>query len=206
MKKNIILICIIVLLSFEICFSNGKWEINALGTKYALDDGSYYISVTTWIDSDNDGVAECYSFDNNGYILKDYVDNNGQYYNHLGQLTIDGVIQQKIIKDITNEKNIHYINAQKNVDDLMNKFNKSANELLNSFLHEIKNLNKFDKDRIYKQYEDKLNQLYSATNAQRSIQVLKHKISSEDAKKWNDDFKLDYENFKIRLKEQAGIK
>lgn len=52
-------------------FAAAGWQKDANGWWYATnDDGSsYYKSGWYWIDSDGDAIAECYYFDDNGYIL-----------------------------------------------------------------------------------------------------------------------------------------
>lgn len=47
----------------------GQWQQSSSGWWWQNDDGSYPINTWQWIDGNNDGVAECYYFDENGYIL-----------------------------------------------------------------------------------------------------------------------------------------
>lgn len=65
----------------------GAWQYDEAGQWYQNDDGSYPWQEWKWIDDDQDGTAECYYFDENGYLLKNtetpdhhIVDENGAWY------------------------------------------------------------------------------------------------------------------------------
>ncbi len=47
----------------------GQWEKNGTGWWYNYADGTYPANTWEWIDSDQDGKAECYRFDGNGYVV-----------------------------------------------------------------------------------------------------------------------------------------
>ena len=47
----------------------GQWQQEGIGWKYQNDDSSYVTNGWQWIDGNQDGVAECYYFDANGYML-----------------------------------------------------------------------------------------------------------------------------------------
>ena len=46
----------------------GQWREDADGWWWQEDDGSYAVSSWQWLDGNQDGVAECYYFDGNGYM------------------------------------------------------------------------------------------------------------------------------------------
>ena len=46
----------------------GEWHQDMNGWWYETDDGSYYRNGWEWIDGDQDGWAECYYFNNQGYV------------------------------------------------------------------------------------------------------------------------------------------
>ena len=89
---------------------------------------------------------------------------------------------------------------------MTNKFIKSSTELLYDFTHESKDLNKFDRDRVYKKYEKKLNDLYSGINTKKTAEILKHKITNDESKQWEDELKKQYEDAKSKLKTLAGVR
>jgi hypothetical protein len=71
----------------------GRWVAD--GEKYWFEyaAGGYPASTWDWIDSDDDGVAECYYFDANGYILTNQFSPDGYKLNNLGQWVVQGVVQ-----------------------------------------------------------------------------------------------------------------
>lgn len=73
----------------------GNWETaDNITWKYMNDNGQYTVSAWQWIDSNADGIAECYYFDENGVMQKSTsVDTytlspEGQWY-------VDGAVQTK---------------------------------------------------------------------------------------------------------------
>ena len=48
----------------------GTWKSDANGMWYQFDDGTYPKGRWAWIDTDNDGMAESFYFDSNGYVLR----------------------------------------------------------------------------------------------------------------------------------------
>ncbi len=49
----------------------GSWQQDNVGWWWKDDDGSYPKSEWRWLDGDNNGVAECYYFNESGYMLAD---------------------------------------------------------------------------------------------------------------------------------------
>ena len=62
---------------------------------YDLGNGNYLRSTWQWIDSDNDGVAECYYFDHNGWLYANSVTPDGYTVDHNGAWTENSVVQRK---------------------------------------------------------------------------------------------------------------
>ena len=46
----------------------GRWEKDDIGWWWKRIGGGYPIHTWEWIDGNNDGLAECYYFDENGYL------------------------------------------------------------------------------------------------------------------------------------------
>lgn len=55
----------------------GQWLMNSIGWWYLNTDGSYPTNTWQWIDGNNDGIAECYYFDEAGYCLLNTTAPNG---------------------------------------------------------------------------------------------------------------------------------
>ncbi len=75
----------------------GTWKQDSVGWYYdKTGTGNYAVNEWLWVDSDYDGTAECYYFDENGYMLADRV-KDGYTLNSLGQWTVDGIVQRKTV-------------------------------------------------------------------------------------------------------------
>ena len=66
-KKSAVLAVPMALLCSVSAFA-GQWEEEGVTWKYLQDDGSYAADVWQWIDSDGDGLAECYHFNEDGWV------------------------------------------------------------------------------------------------------------------------------------------
>lgn len=49
----------------------GEWKQDTTGWWWQNDDGTYPVNTWKWIDGNNDGIAEYYYFNENGYLLVD---------------------------------------------------------------------------------------------------------------------------------------
>ena len=109
----------------------GTWKQDHIGWWWQEDNGSYPVSTWQWIDGNNDGIAECYYFDNLGYCLLNTTTPDGYTVNADGAWTVNGIIQTKSVTiqynneypsgDITGEDagpNMPDITAGKGVMDL----------------------------------------------------------------------------------------
>lgn len=73
----------------------GTWQKNAQGWWYDNGDGTWPASTWQWIDGNNDGIAECYYFDANGYCLTNTLTPDAYTVNADGAWTIYGQVQTK---------------------------------------------------------------------------------------------------------------
>ncbi len=73
--------------------ATGQWKKNDTGWRWERLGGSYPTNTWVWIDGNNDGKAECYYFDENGYILADTTTPDGCTVNADGAWTENGVVQ-----------------------------------------------------------------------------------------------------------------
>ena len=80
------------------------WQQDNNGWWWQNDDGTYPTSSWQWLDGNHDGVAECYYFGDNGYMLSNaqiegyQVDKNGAWI-------VDGIVQSKTFSTDTDEEN-----------------------------------------------------------------------------------------------------
>lgn len=96
MKKTNILklvnLAAILALMQSISVYAGQWNAgtgeNAGHWQYQNDDGSYPANCWQWIDGNNDGIAESYYFDQNGWTLSNVVTPDGYMVNADGAWTV----------------------------------------------------------------------------------------------------------------------
>lgn len=73
----------------------GTWESTERGWWYDRGDGTYPALQWEWIDGNGDGIAECYYFDGEGYLLTRTVTPDGSKVNGNGCWTVYGKVQEK---------------------------------------------------------------------------------------------------------------
>lgn len=76
------------------------WRQDDKGRWYATqaDGSTWFFACWQWLDGNQDGTAECYCFDDHGYIYADTTTPDGYTVNADGAWTVDGVVQTKLIK------------------------------------------------------------------------------------------------------------
>ena len=78
----------------------GVWRQNSIGWWYDNQDGTWPAGEWKWIDGNSDGIAECYCFDGNGYLLVSTTTPEGFTVNADGQWTRDGKVQTKTEEEL----------------------------------------------------------------------------------------------------------
>ena len=75
------------------------WQHNTTGWWYGTNEANttWHANGWQWIDGNNDGVAECYYFDQNGYMLASTTTPDGFTVNADGAWTVNGVVQTKVV-------------------------------------------------------------------------------------------------------------
>ncbi len=71
----------------------GQWVSDTTGWRWQEDDGSYLSGTWEWLDGNQDGIAECYYFGADGYMLHDTETPDGYTVNSDGAWTADGEVQ-----------------------------------------------------------------------------------------------------------------
>ena len=114
MKKKMALLALTAGLSVLSCipaFASG-WQKDTVGWWYGTNENNttWYNSGWQWVDGNNDGIAESYYFNSNGYIaVNTTVD--GYTVNNDGAWTVNGIVQTKQVsltdtKTSTSQKDI----------------------------------------------------------------------------------------------------
>ena len=88
------IIMLLLICTMNITVFAGQWKHDGRGWWYQNDDGSYPAGTWQWIDSNGDGVSECYYFYWDGYMAYNN-DVDGYYLNDDGQWTVGGTVQKK---------------------------------------------------------------------------------------------------------------
>ena len=108
MKRAVRLVLMVIMLlamsastAFAAGWVNGQGD-NAGRWWYDLGDGQYYAGSEAtpswqWIDGNLDGLAECYAFDQNGWMYADTTTPDGYQVNENGAWTETGVVQTQAV-------------------------------------------------------------------------------------------------------------
>ncbi|MDO4324701.1 MAG: hypothetical protein Q4E24_01485 [bacterium] len=81
----------------------GEWKADQNGWWYDNGNGTWPANCWQWIDGNNDGTAECYYFNQQGYCLLNTVTPDGYTVNADGAWTTNGILQTKFVGQYTVE-------------------------------------------------------------------------------------------------------
>ena len=99
MKKFIGLVAVAAFSSIMVSSAwAGTWKQNNVGWWFDNGNGTYPASTWQWIDSNNDGIAECYYFDRAGYMLANTSTPDGYQVNASGAWVQNGAVQTKNLR------------------------------------------------------------------------------------------------------------
>lgn len=96
MIRKILATAAVMSLAFSAVAFAGTWKSGATDSNrwwYDNGDGSYANSGWFWIDGNNDGVAESYCFDQEGWLLTNTTTPDGYQVNANGAWTVNGAVQ-----------------------------------------------------------------------------------------------------------------
>ena len=100
---------------------------------YDLGNGKYYMSSWQWIDGNHDGIAECYCFDENGWMFENTITPDRFTVNENGAWTVDNIVQTKSAHLISQN------NTNNNTDAVSNHFTETKNNNLTETRNNEKN-------------------------------------------------------------------
>lgn len=94
--KTIFLIFILSLISAIPAFALG-WSrgISRNAWWYDLGNGNYHKASWQWLDGNNDGISECYHFDDYGWMAENTITPDGYTVNQSGAWTVNNVVQTR---------------------------------------------------------------------------------------------------------------
>ena len=129
-KKNWIMkvfmtTCLFIALSTNLTFASG-WTKGISKNAWWFDfgNGDYFKSSWQWIDGNQDGIAECYCFDENGWMYENTTTPDGYTVNENGAWTVNNIVQTKpsdlIPKNNTNNMNNSNNTVSNNITETRN--------------------------------------------------------------------------------------
>ena len=85
-----------IALSTNLTFASG-WTKGISKNAWWFDfgNGDYFKSSWQWIDGNQDGIAECYCFDENGWMYENTITPDGYTVNENGAWTVNNIVQTK---------------------------------------------------------------------------------------------------------------
>ena len=117
---------------------------------YDLGNGNYYKSSWQWIDGNHDGIAECYCFDENGWMFENAITPDRYTVNENGAWTVDNIVQTKSANLIP--KN----NTNNNVNTASNTFTETKNKNLSETRNNEENQGNEDFSEKQDEYREDL--------------------------------------------------
>ncbi len=97
MKKFNKALLVAVPMTLAMAFTSlaGQWNNDMNGWWYATDDGGYLTNGWYWLDGNKDGIAECYYFNKDGYMVNDHGYADGYEVDTNGAWTVNGDVQKR---------------------------------------------------------------------------------------------------------------
>ena len=92
-------IFIVLFLICSISYAGSIVEVDGF-TMYKTNSGVYAKDCWVWLDINGDSIKECYRFDEDGHIAKNYVGHDNRRTNELGQLIENGFVMKKLASGI----------------------------------------------------------------------------------------------------------
>ena len=119
-----------IALSANLTFASGWTKgISKNAWWYDFGNGDYFKSSWQWIDGNQDGIAECYCFDENGWMYENTTTPDGYTVNENGAWTINNIVQTKTSDLIPKNNTNNSVNtANNNLSETRNHEENQGNE------------------------------------------------------------------------------
>ena len=99
---------------------------------FDFGNGDYFKSSWQWIDGNQDGIAECYCFDENGWMYENTTTPDGYTVNENGAWTVNNIVQTKTSDLIPKNNTNNSVNtASNNFTETKNNEENQGNEDFN---------------------------------------------------------------------------
>ena len=122
-----------IALSANLTFASG-WTKGISKNAWWFDfgNGDYFKSSWQWIDGNQDGIAECYCFDENGWMYENTTTPDGYTVNENGAWTVNNIVQTKTSDLIPKNNTNNSVNtASNNFTETRNNEENQSNEDFN---------------------------------------------------------------------------
>ena len=119
-----------IVLSANLVFASG-WTKGISKNAWWFDfgNGDYFKSSWQWIDGNQDGIAECYCFDENGWMYENTITPDGYTVNENGAWTVNNIVQTKPSDLIPKNNTNNSVNtANNNFTETRNNKDNQGNE------------------------------------------------------------------------------
>ena len=119
-----------IVLSANLAFASG-WTKGISKNAWWFDfgNGDYFKSSWQWIDGNQDGIAECYCFDENGWMYENTITPDGYTVNENGAWTVNNIVQTKPSDLIPKNNTNNSVNtANNNFTETRNNKDNQGNE------------------------------------------------------------------------------
>ena len=122
-----------IVLSANLVFASGWTKgISKNAWWYDFGNGDYFKSSWQWIDGNQDGIAECYCFDENGWMYENTTTPDGYTVNENGAWTVNNIVQTKTSDLIPKNNTNNSVNtASNNFSETRNNEGNQSNEDFN---------------------------------------------------------------------------
>ena len=116
--KNIIMIYIVYLIHINYAGVIMKEDGHLM---YKTTSGEYAKNCWVWLDTNGDSVKECYRFDENGHIAKNYKGHDSRMTNDKGQLVENGFVMHKLASGVIKKGDgTPYVEAKVSTGSIIN--------------------------------------------------------------------------------------
>ncbi|MDO4324714.1 MAG: hypothetical protein Q4E24_01550 [bacterium] len=95
--KKVLVASLLMSVSMHSLVYAGEWKQDNIGWWWQEEDGSYPTNSWKWLDGNKDGIAECYYFGDQGYMLANTAV-EGYTVNADGAWTVDGEVQVQTVE------------------------------------------------------------------------------------------------------------
>lgn len=104
MKKKL-LAAVLTLCSISAAFPayGAGWQKDPSGYRWQREDGSFVTNEWAWLDGNQDKIAECYYFDQYGYMMRNTTTPDGSQVNPDGSWIVKGVVQSRSVDELSGE-------------------------------------------------------------------------------------------------------